>query len=192
MPTYETLYTGGVAEKEVIGANPDFKKGDERKYLPYEEAMAKVKEIQTKSKMPYNPACPDVKRYPFAYDLYAKVGTLLGFEDEDWKRGKLKFFTALGSQLDFCHGVDGFLELELESGDKVQVTFDITINPNKVSYKADIIIAVPADGFDFNDNYDLEIFDELIEERSEEIAGLFQEKISQLNRRREERIVAYG
>lgn len=47
----------------------------------------------------------------------------------------LRFYTAIGSSLDILHGIDGVFELG-----EYQVTVDLTLNPEKVNGKADVII----------------------------------------------------
>ncbi len=76
----------------------------------------------------------------------------------------LRFYTAIGSPLDFLHGVDGFFEL----GEHI-VTVDLTLNPNKVEGKADVIIFADAEEG---------LNDEVIQIASSDIAEKFKERFT--------------
>jgi len=92
-------------------------------YRPYREAMDEVRRFQ-----PGDPSDPECR---FANDFHAMVALELGLED--WS--ELKFYTAVGSPLDFYHGVDGFFEF----CGKV-VTIDGTTNPEKLDAKANYVV----------------------------------------------------
>ncbi len=65
-----------------------------------------------------------------------KTATVVALEREFERRGmKVPFYTAVGSSLDFHHGVDGFFEFN-----GVVVTVDVTINPTKEVAKADLVV----------------------------------------------------
>ncbi len=75
----------------------------------------------------------------------------------------LRFYTAVGSTLDILHGVDGLFEL----GEYI-VTVDLTLNPNKIEGKADVIIlADEEEGLN----------EKAIQIASSEIAEKFKQKI---------------
>jgi hypothetical protein len=75
----------------------------------------------------------------------------------------LRFYTAIGSSLDILHGIDGVFELG-----EYQVTVDLTLNPEKTTGKADVIVlADDEDG----------LSDEAIQIASKDIAEKFKEKI---------------
>jgi len=140
--------TGHLLEHEMLGSGHYSEEGE---YQPYREAMRYVKEHQ-----PFDPSDPAPR---FANDVHATIADMLGLEDYS----QLKFFTAVSSLLDKCHGIDGFFELEdADNPHKVlRVTIDITKNPAKgEDYKADIIITVPRDGLDPKD--DKEAFSALV------------------------------
>lgn len=90
-------------------------------HMSRREAMEQVRKHQ-----------PATKR-PAVVRLEAEVSRQLG--------QAVVFFTAVGSALDKFHSVDGFFQL----GSKV-VTVDVTVNDNKYSGKADLIIR--ADDFE--------------------------------------------
>ncbi len=52
----------------------------------------------------------------------------------------LNYYTAVGTHLDFCYGIDAFFEIG-----PLRVTIDVTTNPNKENRKADIIVYVGVD-----------------------------------------------
>jgi len=133
------LYTGGLAEQEVFGKieylAKDFRK-PEGKYLSYNEAKKIAKQNQ-----PYDPTDPEPD---FANGLHATVAEKLGLDDYQ----DLGFYTAVGSVLDYLHGVDGFFEYKTKDKGAIVVTMDITINPRKDSCKADVLIELPTEGLD--------------------------------------------
>ena len=94
-------------------------------YTTRPKAISQVKCFQPKDWNPTDPE-PDI-----ANDLHAHVCIALGLEE--WS--EVAFYTAVGSPLDYYYGVDFFFELH-----NVVVTLDLTTNPKKTSYKADIIV----------------------------------------------------
>jgi hypothetical protein len=115
-------WSGTEIEEEVLGHALVVWDGA---YLPFGKSLELVKAHQ-----PCDPSDPEAG---FANDLHASVALALGLED--WS--ELKLFTAVGSPLDFFHGVDAFFELR----GKI-VTIDVTINPNKCVAKADMVLNV--------------------------------------------------
>ena len=188
--------SGKIVEKEILGDQRGvLRKEQGVEYLKYQKAMENVRDTQLETNRPYNPAEPNEERYPFAYSIQTEVGELLGFDDDDWEAGRLKLFTAVESILDKKHGVDGFFELTTKEGDKVIVTFDITTNPEKKEYKAEVIVQIPDEGFDFEiikegEFVDQEIFDETIEKFGEIIAQEFEYKLERLYKDKKEKQVA--
>ncbi len=174
-----------------------------------EALMNMISESQLSTKRPFNP-CPNKRLpdysqikdprerkkayraylnsenipYPFPYCLHLAIGKLLGLNESDWQNGKLRIFTAISSILDRGRGIDGFVELIYDEEKVLRVTFDLTTNPQKkdTGHKADFIILVPDGGFDYFDDYDVEKFDEIIEEYSDEIAQAFQSRIKNLEK----------
>lgn len=65
-----------------------------------------------------------------------KAPAIVAIEREFEKRGeKIEFYTAVGTALDLYHGVDGFFVFR-----GTVLTVDVTLNPNKIAGKADIIL----------------------------------------------------
>ncbi|SRR6056297_1359886 len=114
-------YTGRIFEEEVLGEIHLSWDGDG--YMTYNKALEYVKENQE-----WDPTDPDTRT---ANDLHAL--TALDLEIEDWN--KLLLYNAVSSPLDYYHGVDCFFEFEGEI-----VTIDLTVNPSKVIYKADLVL----------------------------------------------------
>ncbi|MCR4279667.1 MAG: hypothetical protein NUV78_02955 [Candidatus Zambryskibacteria bacterium] len=115
-------FTGSEIEEEVVGRCMLKWNG---KHVPYQQSMRSVMANQ-----PWDPSDPEPK---FANDLHASVA--LALKLDDWSR--LKLYTAVGSPLDYYHGVDCFFEFE-----GLIVTIDVTVNPNKLEYKADLVLNV--------------------------------------------------
>ncbi len=118
-------YTGHLFEREVLGTC--LVKWDGTTHLSFSQSMELVRNNQ-----PSDPSDPEPRTIN---DLHAHIAVSLGLDD--WSA--LKFYTAVGSLLDVKHGVDGFFEF----AGRV-VTLDLTINPHKDEWKADMIIH-PAD-----------------------------------------------
>lgn len=114
-------YTGRLYEREVLGSCKVA--WDGKSYVAYDEALHGVIEGQ-----PWDPRDPTPRA---ASDLHASIALALGIED--WS--KLGLFTAVGSPLDFFHGIDGFIAYRGR-----YVTFDVTTNPHKDEAKADFVV----------------------------------------------------
>ncbi len=104
-------YTGHLFEEEVLGRCQATHRG----YLQWREAAEAVRKSQPRTKT------------PVAVKLQSEISRQLG--------GAVQFYTAVRSTLDVMHGCDGFFEFR-----GVVATVDLTMNPNKDSGKADIII----------------------------------------------------
>lgn len=81
-----------------------------------------------RNNQPWNPSDPDNK---IANELHFQVAQKLGLDDVN----ELKFYSAIGSPLDFFYGIDAFFEI----GDST-FTLDLSINPHKEVAKADMVI----------------------------------------------------
>lgn len=124
MERMERGYTGGLLEVDMFGERFRKRRGGPGEYKKYEEALKEVK-------VDY-PGDPSDPRERFASDLHAEVAQELGLED--WS--ELRLYSAVGSSLDYYHGVDAFFEWRDQ-----RVTMDVTRNPAKESgYKADVIL----------------------------------------------------
>lgn len=113
--------TGHLFEGECLGEVKVSARG--REYLSFAEAMALVKAAQ-----PWNPTDPGPRP---ANDLHAAVCEVLGVDNYS----EVALYTAVGSPLDFYHGVDALIEWR-----GAIVTIDVTANPTKSAHKADFIL----------------------------------------------------
>lgn len=101
---------GHCFEVEVLGRCKVSYKG----YLSRREAFAEVERA------------PQTKRTDF----------VIAIQREFERQGLcVPFYTAVGSALDYHHGVDGFFEFR-----GVVVTIDVTMNPEKSIAKADVVV----------------------------------------------------
>lgn len=100
-------------------------------YMNYRKAMSFV--IDHQEQEHWDPTDPTT----FAgRDLHASVALAIEEEigrDFDWS--ELELYSALRTPLDYFHGVDGFFSFK-----GVVVTLDVTKNPDKEEYKADLIM----------------------------------------------------
>lgn len=170
----EVHVPGSEVEQELLGSVQAtyFERFKEAPYVPYKQAMAMVKELQ-----PFDPADPEPR---FANDLHATVAEKLQLEDYS----QLKFYTAVSkTHLDVFHGVDGLFEFRYGSGhaDTVTVTLDLTTRP-KDSWKADTLITVPDEGFDFTDPQDKKRYRACIDDTAEKIVRAVQYKLARRKR----------
>ena len=121
-------YTGKLFEQEVLATCQV--SWDGHSYVPFQKALRLVRENQ-----PWDPTDPSKRA---GEDLHAQVAIALELDDFS----ELSFLSALGTPLDFFHGIDALFEWRGRV-----VTIDLTTNPHKDSYKADLIIR-PEDGDD--------------------------------------------
>lgn len=91
----------------------------DREYVPWKDAAQLVRKHQPG------------RMQPTARRLLAEVQRLVG------RLAAVKFYTAVDSTLDKRHSVDAFLEIPACG---LMVTLDVTLNPHKVSGKADLIL----------------------------------------------------
>ncbi len=110
-------------------------------YMKRREAINFVKSHQ-RGKDPHNPT-----RF-FPRNLVEGIREDEGFGIS--AGDEVSFYTAVNSPLDRYHGVDAFFEFKI-GGKEVMVTIDVTTNPNKDNYKADVILAIPSGGLDPSD-----------------------------------------
>lgn len=152
---------GKLIEQELLGSTKKEKMqfGQvhelETEYLGYRPAMEYVKSHQRGD--PYRP-----NRF-FPKNLYESLrgDSELNINDEK----QLAYYTAVGSALDRFHGVDAFFEYRSEKGKTIRVTIDVTTNPSKDNYKADVVLSIPSGGIDPSD----ENYRDLIEEYAHQI-----------------------
>jgi hypothetical protein len=128
--------TGRLLEREVFGDISVAWEG-KMQYLPYQEAMHFCHNHQPENWSPTEPS-PRV-----ASDLHALVA--IGLEEiiGEFEWNELGIFSAIGTPLDVFHGVDGWFEFHGRV-----VTFDLTTNSQKGTYKADVILIYEEDNSD--------------------------------------------
>ena len=125
---HKTFSEGNETEIDLLG-EVHYEDGEKQpKYLPYWEAVKHVREHQND-----HPTDPSAK---FASEVLMEIERILDAE------GKVKYYTAVGSVLDFKHGVDAWFELE----DGTMATIDLTTGRSKGKETTDIDFPVPAEG----------------------------------------------
>ncbi|HVY36017.1 MAG TPA: hypothetical protein VG982_01955 [Candidatus Paceibacterota bacterium] len=112
-------------------------------YQPYKTALQYVKNHQYGD--------PEKPHRFFPKSLIGKIK-----ENKELFSGngeeKIAFYTAIDSILDLKHGVDAFFEYRKNAKEPVvRVTFDVTTNPSKDQYKAEVILLIPSEGLDPSD-----------------------------------------
>ncbi|MBI4714269.1 hypothetical protein HY771_03755 [Candidatus Uhrbacteria bacterium] len=138
------FYTGRMNETDVFGRfrpSKDFEDAyraiaKENGFVAYKTALDLVRKHTDQD--PVNPI------QPFAKELRIAVIDALSLETEE-QMDRLKFYTAVGTAADIFHGIDGWFEYTDDDGNKIIVTLDVTTNPKKETWKADVIIQEVAD-----------------------------------------------
>jgi hypothetical protein len=161
--------TGSMAESEALDKTTDaieFEKWkkwrEENHYIAYRESMDHVRNVQ--------PGNPDNPKARFANNLRTMIAKALSPEDYE----KIKFFTAVGSNLDYQHGVDAFFDIEIIEGETHTITMDVkTYEPKRV--KADVLIVYPEEGLD--PEKDEEEWNDLLVQSANSIISSFGSKI---------------
>ncbi|OGY43735.1 MAG: hypothetical protein A3B89_02710 [Candidatus Buchananbacteria bacterium RIFCSPHIGHO2_02_FULL_40_13] len=159
--------TGSMAESEIFGEviRPvEFENWREgHNYMTRNEALRLVQESQ-----PGNPSDPEPR---FANDLQATIVERVYPNDYN----RVRFFTAVGSPLDYLHHIDAFFEID--DGDfTYTITIDLKTHPveKPATLKTDILLIYPTEGLD--PNIDKEDYQSLIARTAQEIIEIFQEK----------------
>ena len=163
-------YTGKIAESEVLGeTTPEQKERESEfngEYITFEQAIDLVKDDEYQPfKDPTNP-----HEKPFPHDVHATLIQELALDSY----AQLRFYTAVGSELDKKHGVDAFFELDLGNGKSVRATLDMTQNPNKRDYKADVVFQWPNEGLDRKDPDDRVVWQDKVSEISKELRDVLE------------------
>ncbi len=115
-----TLKKNKTAAIELFRQLSGGKSFDEAKgHLSFERAVAFAKNFQPSE----DPTCPSTK---VARDLLDFVAEEMGVDPEGDDALELKFYTAVGSPLDFYHRTDAFVEYK---GERVKI--DVTRDPSK-------------------------------------------------------------
>lgn len=159
-------YTGKIAESEVLGETTPEQKEKESEfngeYINFQQAVDLVKDVE---RQPFkDPTNPHEK--PFPHDLHATIVEMLSLDNYE----QVRFYTAVGSYLDKKHGIDAFVELILDNGNLVRATLDMTQNPNKQDYKADVVFQWPNDGIDRKDPSDRITWQDKVNEVAKELS----------------------
>ncbi len=140
-------YTGKMNEEDAFGRfrmTEEYEKAFQTLkgkigFVPLEKLMDLVRRYTNED--PTNP------KKPFARELRQAVIEQLGIESVE-AMDRVKFYSAVGTHADVFEGVDAWMEYIDEEVGPVVVTLDITINPNKDEWKADVIIPEVADESD--------------------------------------------
>jgi len=161
-------YTGKISESEVLGETKTEQAEAKREfggeYIGFRQAVDLVKDVQ-----PFkDPADPHEK--PFPHDLHATLAEALSLDNYE----QLRFYTAVGSYLDKKHGVDAFFELDLGNGKSARATLDMTQNPKKQDYKADVVFQWPSEGLDRKDPGDRAAWQDKLREVSKELKDVLE------------------
>lgn len=127
-------------------------------YMKYKSSVEFAKTHQRAD--PLNPK----RFFPKSLREGLKSDSQLGITNEE----QIAFYTAVNSPLDLYHGVDAFFEYK--NGERaIVVTLDVTTNPNKDSYKADVILAIPSEGLDPNDDMYRDLIEHYVMQIKEKI-----------------------
>lgn len=178
------VYTGDLLQRELLGV-PDPKKlaakperfRDVREWsrrISDAEAMRLAREMQPEDADPSEP------KPQFARDLHYTIADHLKLTDQEGGIGKLRFFTAIGSPLDF-KGVDAFFDLTTKFG-VLTVTIDVTANPHKDESGADLVFYIDEEALDVK--YNRAAYDSLLEQTTEDIIRAFRLKLKALSERK--------
>ena len=169
------FYSGKMNEEDLFG-----KLRPSRKYIEAHESMANadgyvIRDVAIDIIRKYSNQDPINPTQPFAKELRLAVMDELSFET-DQEMNRLKFYTAVGTSADVFHGIDGWFEYVDDDGVRVIVTIDVTKNPKKDEWKADVIIPEVADPEE-----DETKFLEETERYAKEIVKQFEVKMSMID-----------
>jgi hypothetical protein len=146
------FYSGRLSERDMLG---EFKGGDDYRKAYLNAAnedgfMIRHQAIELIRK--FSESDPRNPSKPFAKELRMAVIEELGLEEsEDMDR--VKFFSAVGTPLDHFHGVDAWVEFDSGRGGPRMVTLDVTLNTEKETHKADIIVQKVPDPSENEDEF---------------------------------------
>ncbi len=168
------FYSGRMNEADVFGRfrpTPEFAaafraKAKENGYVGYEAALDLVRQYGQQ-----DPLNPDK---PFANELRQAVIEALELETEQ-EMDRVRFYSAIGTPADKWHGIDGWIEYQTPQGRKIIVTVDVTQNPNKDVWKADVIIPGVTNPSENEDRFIKEA-----EQYGKEVVSHIEERLEQL------------
>jgi len=128
-------YTGRLFEYDFCGPVVD-SIVDTPQYRSWRKALSEVVCVFTQD-AEANPCQWDVSDPDgLCSDLFYYVATALGVET----MAELSVYPAFGTSFDYHHGIDLFFEFK-----ECLCTVDLTINPNKDEYKADVVVTPETD-----------------------------------------------
>lgn len=127
------MQVGKIIERELLGSIDDISLLLEPEYYGHYAAYHFVKQHQ-----PWDPMCPEP---PFLKRVQKHLVEALKLPDASYAR----FYTAIGSVLDHKHKVDMIISVRLKFDKAVEVTLDLTADPNKHTAKAEILYCVPSE-----------------------------------------------
>ncbi len=116
-------YTGRLFEEEILGRCRGEWNGEA--FWTFQSSIRFAAKNQPRG---WDPTDPPLRS---ANDLHASVALALGLDN--WE--ELRLFSAIGTPADLFYGTDGFFVFR----GKV-VTLDVTINPHKEDWKADVVV----------------------------------------------------
>lgn len=165
------MYSGRMLERDVFGVfkpSPEFlaayrKKATESGYVPREVSIELIRLYGKED--PLNP------KKPFAHELRQQVIEGLDLQTTE-EMDRVKFYSAVETAADVFHGIDGWIEYESPEMGRIVVTIDVTKNPNKDSWKADVMIPEVADPEE-----DEEKFMEGVEAAAQDIVSIIEKSL---------------
>ena len=140
-------------------------------YVPFDQSIELVK---LRIFQPFkDPALP--KEKPFPKDLQLAIAN-----DLNVYLRQLSYYTAIGSPLDTFHGIDAFIELDLGDEHFIRITLDITSDPDKFKYKADVVIDWPSQGVDRKSEEGIIEWEKITKKAATDIKKLLEEKAEEM------------
>ena len=113
---------GEDVERSVLSVSRAGKSKQEAMYMSYKDAVSHAKKNQPSEFKP--------ETQKFANGIYEAL------KHQGLPEGvPVKFYTAVGTPLDIYHGTDALFEIAGQD-----ITIDVTINPEKVEAKADVVV----------------------------------------------------
>ena len=168
-------YTGHILEHEVLGPlSAEARRQYERYSVLFSEQTLKFMDIVKVVEMTQRNESIAPTKY-FGKNMRKLVAEKLGL-DLETDPYAVEFYVSLSTVLDSM-GVDAFMRVR-EPGTKFNaiVSIDVTENPNKETWKADVITYFPHSSLDYTDPQEKQEFDEIIEHCAAEVAEIVNNK----------------
>jgi hypothetical protein len=149
------IYTGKILEADVLGVPRGAELFESKpEYIRYKDAVTLIHQIQPERPTYFMAELRDRIEY-----IIQDSDELLSSHEEAaqlLKDATVEMYTAVGTSLDYHHGIDGFAELTCpQCEEPYRVTLDVTGNPEKTYSKSDIIVYVGKDDMDLEDHKSL-------------------------------------